>query len=142
MLGLQAIQKSNRVCVHTKPPDHFHLLCLETVLKFLWQKWRFQTILLRLGVNITANCDFSAPFVCEHSLNYTINHKNPTFSPWWLNKITKYDLLGLTVHWDLNFAICHNDISMMLLSHDVYQTYVWNFIHVDLYWAPANPCGY
>jgi hypothetical protein len=41
MLGLQAVQKSNGVCVHAKPPSapfSSHALRLETVLKFLRQK--------------------------------------------------------------------------------------------------------
>jgi hypothetical protein len=60
MLGLQAAQNSKAVCVHTKPPS-FHLTSLETVLKLLWRKWRFQTI-------TPAYCevDYLRPFNEEH----------------------------------------------------------------------------
>jgi hypothetical protein len=48
MLGLQAVQKGNGVCVDTKPASTPFSSRLETVLKLLQQKWRFQTISRRL----------------------------------------------------------------------------------------------
>jgi hypothetical protein len=55
MLGLQAVQKSNVVCVDTNPPSapfSFRSVLIETVLKLSRQKGRFQTISLRRGVHV------------------------------------------------------------------------------------------
>jgi hypothetical protein len=64
MLDLQAVQKSNSLCVHTKLPSIFHLAPFGNRAQIVTAKMTFSNNFTPAlcEINATANCNFSVPF--------------------------------------------------------------------------------